>query len=55
VLNVLADTEHMNRPTYTVVEWTTHRRIIGGRIYRDAIARTRTGELRLVAYPEDAA
>jgi hypothetical protein len=42
----------MNRPTYTVVSWTTHYRLIGGRWHRDAIARTRTGELRLVAYPE---
>jgi hypothetical protein len=51
--NVPDDTEHMsNRPTYTVVTWTTHYRIIGGRIHRDAIARSRTGELRLVAYPE---
>jgi hypothetical protein len=42
----------MNRPTYTIVSWTTHYRIINGRTYRDAVARTATGELRLVAYPD---
>jgi hypothetical protein len=45
----------MNRPTYTIVSWTTHYRIIGGRTYRDAVARTRTGELRLVAFPDEVA
>jgi hypothetical protein len=38
--------------TYTVVSWTTHYRIIGGRVYRDAIARRSDGAMRLVAYPE---
>jgi hypothetical protein len=45
----------MNRHPYTVVSWTTHYRIINGRCYRDAVARTATGELRLVAFPEGAA
>jgi hypothetical protein len=39
----------MNRPTYTVVNWTTHYRIIDGRVYRDAIARRSDGALRLVS------
>jgi len=42
----------ITRPRYTVVTWTTHYRIIGGRTYRDAVARNRTGELRLVSFPE---
>jgi hypothetical protein len=42
----------MNRPTYTVVSWTTHYRIIDGRVWRDAVARRSDGELRLVSYPD---
>lgn len=44
----------MNRPTYTIVSWTTHYRIIDGRIFRDAIARRADGALRVVAYPDTA-
>jgi hypothetical protein len=44
-----------NRPRYTVVTWTTHYRIIGGRTYRDAVARNHTGELRLVSFPDGVA
>ena len=44
-----------NRPSFTVVTWTTHYRIIDGRTYRDAVARTRTGELHLVAFPAEVA
>jgi len=41
--------------TYRVREWTNHYRIIGGRVYRDAIALRSDGELRLVSYPREAA
>lgn len=44
----------MHRPTYTLLSWTTHYRIIGGRTYRDAVARRSDGSLRLVAYPDTA-
>lgn len=52
-MNVLADTEHMNRPAYTVLSWTTHYRIVNGRIYRDAVARL-AGDPRprLVSFPD---
>jgi hypothetical protein len=48
----MVDTERMNRPTYTIVSATQHWRIIDGRVYRDHIARTRDGSLRLVAFPD---
>jgi hypothetical protein len=55
VLHGLVDNERMNRHPYTVVSWTTHYRIIDGRVYRDAVARNAAGELRLVAFPDTAA
>lgn len=39
-----------SRYTYTVIQWTTHYRIIDGLVYRDAIARRSDGQLRQVSY-----
>lgn len=54
-MNVLADNEHMNRHPYTVLQWTTHYRLINGRWYRDALARRPDGTVGLVAFPDEAA
>jgi len=43
------------RPAFVVEELTTHRRILGGRIYRDAVVVLPGGERRLYALPEVAA
>jgi hypothetical protein len=39
----------------TIVQWTQHYRLIRGVWHRDAIARTPSGALRLVAYPDGGA
>jgi hypothetical protein len=46
--------KHRPNP-YTVVQWTTHYRIVNGRTYRDAVA-LRAGDPRprLVSFPEAA-
>jgi hypothetical protein len=44
----------MNGPSYQIVQWTQHYRIVDGRCYRDAIARRSDGSLRLVAVPAPA-
>jgi hypothetical protein len=43
------------RPAFVVEELTTHRRIISGRIYRDAVVVLSDGSRRLYALPEVAA
>ena len=42
-------------PAFEIVEWTQHYRRINGRWFRDAIARTSDGQLRLVSYADTAA
>lgn len=42
-------------PALEIVEWTQHYRLVDGRWYRDAIARTSDGQLRLVSYADTAA
>lgn len=45
-----------SRPTFEILDRTTHYRFIDGRLYRDCVARRSDGELRLIALPvQDAA
>jgi hypothetical protein len=38
-------------PTFEILDRTTHYRYIGGRLYRDCVARRSDGALRLIALP----
>lgn len=39
------------RPTFEILDRTTHYRFIEGRLYRDCVARRSDGELRVIALP----